>query len=63
MIVKQSDLVAETSSAAEERSDWRIAICQITALCIEKEIAQEIEDDNIIDEFAGSDKNRRIILI
>ena len=38
-------------------------LSDLAILSIEKEIAQEIEDDNIIDEFAGSDKNRRIILI
>ena len=32
------------------------------SLSIEREIAQKIDHDDVIDEFASSDKNRRIVL-
>ena len=37
-------------------------LSDLSMLSIEKEIAQELQGDSIIDEFAASDKNRRIVL-
>ena len=37
-------------------------LSDLSILSIEKEIAQHLQDDDIIDEFASSDKNRRIVL-
>ena len=37
-------------------------LSDLLILSIEKEIAQDLQDDNIIDEFAANDKNRRIVL-
>ena len=38
-------------------------LSDLSILSIEKEIAQELQEDRIIDEFAGSDKNRSILFI
>ena len=37
-------------------------LSSLAVLSIEREIAQKIDHDDVIDEFASSDKNRRIVL-
>ena len=37
-------------------------LSDLSILSIDNEIAQELQDDSIIDEFAASDKNRHIVL-
>ena len=36
-------------------------LADLSILSIEKEIAQELKNDSIIDEFAATDKNRHIV--
>ena len=38
-------------------------VSDLSILSIEKEIAWELQEDKIIDDFAASDKYRRIILL
>ncbi len=37
-------------------------LSDLSILSIENELAKRLQDNDIIDEFASSDKNRRIIL-
>ena len=44
---------------------WMMAedrLSDLATLAIEKEVAQQLDYDKIIDEFASLDKNRRIVL-
>ena len=69
LTIAVTSVEAERSFSALKRIKTRLRstmaqsrLSSLAVLSIEREIAQKIDHDDVIDEFASSDKNRRIVL-
>ena len=64
MTIAVTSAESERSFSALKRIETRLRSTMGQAiLSIEREIAEELDYDSVIDQFASSDKNRRIVLV
>ena len=70
MTIAVTSAESEQSFSALKRIKTRLRstmgqerLSALAILSIEREIAEELDYDSVIDQFASSDKNRRIVLV